>query len=127
MRVKQRKKIFLFGLLVCCSTFFNAICVMASEKEEEGIVQNPKQEGGATISGKLSWSKMSGLADNDWEELVLTDSEKNSTILIGKLVEQLLDILDKQVTVTGLYKPPMRMKGKTTSVLEVQSIDAIEQ
>ena len=36
---------------------------------------------------------------------------------------RLLDSIGKHITVTGVYKPAMVIKGKRTAVLEVRSID----
>ncbi|MCM8781101.1 MAG: hypothetical protein NC908_04185 [Candidatus Omnitrophica bacterium] len=87
---------------------------------------DPKYKGWATLSGNLSFIEMEGSDSIEWKELGLIDEEGNITILIGELVTQLYDKIDRYVTLTGVYKPPMLVKGKPTPVLEIKFIDEVK-
>ena len=86
-----------------------------------------RTKGWFTISGRLVWIEMANFEEMDWKELAIKDSRGKITILIGSLVSELKDHVGKLVTVTGVTKPEMRVKGELTPVLEIRFIDTIEE
>ena len=120
---KGCKYLISFGFLVC---FFMAGSIpYLSAMEGELVSNDQNRKGWGTISGRLAWVEMDNLSDTEWKEFALIEDEGKVTILIGKVVEQLLEKAGSPATVTGVYKASMRMKGEVTPVLEVRFIDKI--
>jgi len=91
----------------------------------QGAWAEDDNKGWATLTGVLVWVDQSYSSSSRQKQLVLIDDNKREIILIGEAVNKLLDKIGKQVTVTGVYKPSMAIKGADTAVLEVRFIDRI--
>jgi hypothetical protein len=79
-----------------------------------------------TVSGAVEKIKMTNFDDNPWEEVGLKDDAGKIFILIGKSVEQILALVNKPVTVTGIIMPSMTAKGQLLPVIQVEDFKALE-
>ena len=86
-------------------------------------------EMGQTISvtGEINKTKMTNFPGNTWEELMISPKEGEQYIVIGEVAGQLWNFDNrKNVTLSGVLKPKMMVKGKYIKVIEAHSIDKIE-
>ena len=126
MYSKELKFRILLLIAVYCLTIPHGALYLRAE-ENSVVTEGPEQKGWATLSGILVVVEMDKLEDTDWKELALEDAEGDLTIIIGAKAGDLLDKVDKYVTLTGVYKPSMNMQGRSVPVLEVRFIDQAEE
>jgi hypothetical protein len=76
-----------------------------------------------TVSGEIARVKMTNFANNPWMETVLTTAQGTKYVLIGKPVEEINALKGKNiVTVNGVLKPKMSVKGELIKVISLQKI-----
>lgn len=103
---------------------FNKVYINA--QTENSYSENQEYKGWITVSGVLFFLEMDNFKETDWKELALVDKEGNVTILIGSPTAELRDQVNKQITITGVIKPEMMVKGRPYRVIEARFIDYIE-
>ena len=86
-----------------------------------------QERGWDTLTGTLIQVEMDRFEQTDWKEIALRAADGTLTVLIGEKVASLQPEIGKEVTVTGVYKPRMSVKGKPTPVLEVRFVDRIKE
>ncbi|MDD2702392.1 MAG: hypothetical protein PHC33_00040 [Candidatus Omnitrophica bacterium] len=110
-----------FGTLIFTSflgcSFFPAQAA-GDQPEFYGEIGRP-----ITVSGEIARVKMTNFANNPWMETVLTTAQGEKYVLIGKPVEELNALKGKSiVTVNGVLKPKMSVKGELIKVINLQKI-----
>lgn len=76
-----------------------------------------------TVSGEIARVKMTNFANNPWMETILTTAQGAKYVLIGKPVEEINALTGKNiVTVNGVLKPKMSVKGELIKVIDLKQL-----
>jgi hypothetical protein len=110
-----------FGTFICASflgsSFFPA---HAAGDQPEFYPEIGKP---ITVSGEIARVKMTNFTNNPWMETILSTAQGAQYVLIGKPVEELNALKGKNiVTVNGVLKPKMSVKGNLIKVIDLKQI-----
>jgi hypothetical protein len=102
-------------------------CCMVSASSGEQPETYPEIGQSIIVTGEISKVKMTNFPGNPWEELIIAPKEGEKYVIIGELAQQLWNLNgEKLVTISGILEPKMMVQGKYIKVIEIQSIDKIE-
>jgi len=113
-------------LVIAAWCFVLALSPASLRAQDQALTAGmPREKGWDELRGVLAWVKSDYSSATGEKQMVLVNTSKDITVLIGEQVNNLLDKVGKEVVLTGVYKPAMMIKGKLTAVLEVRFIDQI--
>ncbi len=112
-------------ILILAIAIFLANGVFLSRAEDR-VPGEQEKKGWETLSGILTEVEKSALPGVQSKEIAIMSDDGTVTILIGSPVGRLFDKIGTEVTVTGVYKPSLRVKKGVLPVLEVRFIDKQE-
>jgi len=114
-------------ILAALSCILVSVPAVISAQEQPAPEAQLREKGWATLRGTVTRVEPDRSPATPGKQLVLSGPNKETTILIGKQVNNLVDKEGASIVVTGVYKPAMRLQGTLTAVMEVRFIDRVDE